>query len=142
MPEPQWHLASAPLVYALFRKLGLPGVEAMTAALASVLIDADHLCDIAYYRATKNRLCQLIPLHSWELVAVLLLSDSRRARSIGAGFLVHHLLDWTVGDYPFRKLSFLYRLSKGFKTEWLGDWVLWPTGPRGLREILHSDTQG
>lgn len=140
MPEPQWHLAAAPVIYGLLRKFDLPGIDPTPAAIASVLIDVDHLCDMAYFRLTKDRFCQLIPFHSWELVAVLLLSDSRKARSIGIGMLAHLLMDCTVGEYSVRNLSFLYRLSKGFKTEWLGDWVLWPKGSRGWRGIFYSNT--
>lgn len=140
MPEPQWHLAAAPGLFALLRKLDKQTIEPAAAAVVSVIVDADHFCDVIYYRRTKNRLCQLVPLHSWELAAVLLASRSRAARTIGAGLITHLLMDWSVGDYPFRNLSFLYRCSKGFRTEWLGDWVLWPNGARGWREIFFSET--
>jgi hypothetical protein len=137
MPEPQWHVLVAPLVYCLNRRRGRR--HAALAAAASVLIDADHFVDLAAHRLTSERRLQVVPLHSWELVAVLLSSRSQIARSVGIGFLAHHILDLTVGDYSARQLSLGYRLRKRFRTGYLGDWVLWPNGSRGWREIFHSD---
>lgn len=140
MPEPQWHLAAAPTVYMAARR-ARGDVDPVTVAAASVLIDADHCCDMAYYRLTGDRFRQLVPLHSWELVALLLLIPSRRFRSVGAGFLVHHVLDLVLGGYGFKELSLAYRASKRFRTGWLGDWVQWPHGPRGKWQLLYSETQ-
>lgn len=139
MPEPQWHLLAAPAVYAV-TKHASRHVEPLTATAASVLVDADHFCDMLYYRQTGDRHRQFVPLHSWELVGMLLLSRSKRLRSIGVGFLIHHLLDRTVGDYKVKNLSLTYRLIKRFRTGYLGDWVLWPNGSRGWRELFYSDT--
>lgn len=138
MPEPQWHLLLAPVVYRLASRRGNRR-NALVATVASVLIDADHFVDMAYYRSTGDRHRQLVPLHSWELVTVLLGSRSRVARSIGLGFLAHYLVDVVVGDYPARNLSILYRALRRFRTGYLGDWVLWPHGTRGFRELFHSD---
>lgn len=138
MPEPQWHALMAPAVYYLAS--GRSGRRyALVTAAASVLIDVDHFVDMAYYRSTGDRLRQFVPFHSWEIIGILLSSRSRLARSVGLGFLAHHLIDMAVGDYPARNLSILFRGLRGFRTGYLGDWVLWPHGTRGFRELFHSD---
>jgi hypothetical protein len=141
MPEPQWHLAVAPALYLATRRVQ-GDVDPVTAAIASVLIDADHCCDMAYYRLTGDRNRQFVPLHAWEFITLLLLSRSRRVRSIGVGFLAHHVLDLMFGGYGYKDLSFVYRASKRFRTGWLGDWVQWPHGPRGKWQLFYSGTQG
>lgn len=137
MPEPQWHLLATPAVYAAVNG-ALRHVDPLITTASSVLIDADHFCDIIYYRLTADRHRQLVLLHGWELAALLLLSRSTRIRSVGVGFLIHYLLDCTVGDYNVKNLSLAYRVMRRFRTGYLGDWVLWPHGSRGWRGIFYS----
>lgn len=141
MPEPQWHLAAAPVVHQAARRLsrhGGPTLHPLVASLSSVLVDADHLVDKFYYARTRDRHVQLVPLHSWEFAALLLIARSTMARSAGFGLLVHYLVDVAVGGYHCASLSLGYRIRHRFRTGYLGDWVLWPHGPRGWREVFHS----
>ena len=135
MPEPQWHLAAAPVIHIVAGRLC---THPWVASLASVLVDADHFVDKLYYARTGDRHVQLVPLHGWELAALLLAARSTAARSVGFGLAAHYLLDVTVGGYSVSTLSVTYRVVHRFRTGYLGDWVLWPHGPRGWREILHS----
>jgi len=139
MPEPQWHAALSPAVYAAARaaKLKRPAC----AAVASVMLDADHVADLAYFRLTSCRDRQLVPFHSWELAFVGLLSRRRTVRAISAGALAHMLADWSIGGYDFLQLSLAYRLAHKFKTFRSGrggDWVEWPHGALGWKAIFSS----
>lgn len=133
-PEPHWHLALSPGAFLLSRRRD--GTSPWIAAAASVLIDVDHFVDMAVFRLTGERLRQIVPLHSWELVALQLGSRSRIRRSLAFGFLIHLCADWLLGDYEFKQLSLGYRLSRRMRTGWLGDWVEWPRG--GCSALLSS----
>lgn len=109
--------------------------------MASVLIDLDHFVDMAYYRISGHRDHQIVPLHSWELVGIGLLSRRKTVRAMSAGALAHLLTDWLVGDYEFRQLSLGYRVVKRFRTGWIGDWADWPFGDRGWRGLFYSDSE-
>src|SRR5689334_20344638 len=136
MPEPQWHVALMPAVYASARaaRVSRPAL----AALTSVAIDADHFVDLAYFRVTGCRDRQLIPFHSWEAAIVGCFSRNPLTRSVAAGVCAHLLADWLVGRYDFAQLSLIYRIAHRFRTGRMGPWVEWPRGPRGWREIFFS----
>lgn len=140
MPEPQWHVAAAPLVFGAIRLATgrARRAEAWIGAVASVAVDSDHFVDMAYYRRTHDRHVQIVPLHAWEFIPVLLSRRSPRWRALGWGLLVHYLMDATVGGYSVRELSLCYRLLRRFRTGYLGDWVMWPKGPKGWGEVFHS----
>jgi hypothetical protein len=96
------------------------------AAVSTVFVDTDHLVDWTAYRVVHRRDLQLVPLHSWELAALLVCSRRPALRSIGIGLLLHLLLDMTIGGYSFQRLSLAYRIRHCMQTDWTGDWVLWP----------------
>ena len=126
VPNPSLHILSA-AIFALTpvrARLRHPA----SAAAAAILVDADHVVDWAAYQLTHRRHLQIIPLHSWELAAVLLLARRPRARSIGAGLALHFVLDLSLGGYSVQRLSLLYRARHRFETDWLGDWALWSIG--------------
>lgn len=137
MPRPQWHLLSACATYFPSKRYLSRG-EAQRVAAASVLIDLDHLVDLGYYRCTNDRRIQLVPLHSWELAIALLIVPSRATRMIGIGFLYHLILDASVGEYSLLRLSLVYRISKRFRTDYLGDWALWPAQGSG-RSLIRAE---
>ena len=96
------------------------------AAMSTVLVDADHLVNWTAFRVVHRRDLQLVPLHSWELAAVLLCSNRPTLRNVGVGLLLHFVLDLTIGGYSFQRLSLVYRIRHRMQTDWMGDWVLWP----------------
>jgi hypothetical protein len=108
-------------------------LSAPHAAAATVLVDLDHLVDWTAFRFLRKRHMQLIPLHSWELALLLVLSGSPRVRSLGIGLTLHFALDLVIGGYSLKRLSLIYRARHRFETDWLGDWALWPSGPTDTR---------
>jgi hypothetical protein len=136
MPEPQWHVALAPAVYAVARKTRVP--RPALAALASVVIDADHFADVTYFRVTGCRDRQIVPCHSWEVAIAGCFSKRPLTRAVAAGACAHLLADWLVGGYDFLQLSLIYRVARRFRTGRMGPWVEWPRGPRGWGEIFYS----
>lgn len=137
MPRPQWHA----LVSASTYVLGPAAVrrKRLIASLCNTFVDLDHACDWAYFQATGDREIQLVPLHSWELAAMLVTRRNPTVRMLGVGLLMHLLTDWLVGDYSFARLSVCHRASKRFRTDYLGDWVLWPRGQQAWRSLVFRD---
>jgi len=134
VPRPQWHALLSAAIYVS----GGAGRREDTAvvALSNTLMDVDHACDWAYFQVTGDRGVQLVPLHSWELAILLTTVRSSTARLIGAGMLMHLLTDWIVGEYSFARLSLGYRIAKRFRTDYLGDWALWPRGRMAWRSLV------
>ncbi len=135
MPEPQWHLASAPLPLAI-AKLGPGDADPALAALISVFVDLDHLVDVAWYRVTGDRERQLIPLHAVELLPLFLACGTPRSRGLAIGLAVHYGIDLVFGEYRLRELSIAWRLRHRLRTGWMGDWVEWPRGRGSWRAIF------
>jgi hypothetical protein len=71
MARPRYHLlATAPLAWALYRRLGM--AAAAGAVASGVLIDADHLVDYLWTRWRQQKSHYFAPLHAWELATAAL----------------------------------------------------------------------
>jgi hypothetical protein len=121
MARPRVHLVTTALALALLhRHLSWP--ERAAALATGVLVDLDHLIDLALYRRTGRRRWVVLPLHGWELVVGLLVAGrgalAGPARAGALALLLHLLLDVTT-NRPARPAlySLLYRGRHGFRAE-------------------------
>ncbi|MCC6628190.1 MAG: hypothetical protein IT340_12410 [Chloroflexi bacterium] len=121
MARPRVHLAATVLALALLRRR-LSWPERAVALVAGVLVDADHLVDLALARWAGRRRWVVLPLHGWELVAALLLGGrgalAGPARVGALALLLHLLLDLAT-NRPARPAlySLLYRGRHGFRAD-------------------------
>ena len=95
MPRPRYHAAAS---------LALAGVvvagsrrwrDAVPILVAGVLVDLDHLVDMALVRGRGRHDLVVLPLHAWEWVGALLLRRSRTADGLASGLAAHLALDQT-----------------------------------------------
>jgi len=93
MPRPRYHavlsLGVAALVVARSRRWR----DALPVLVAGVLVDLDHLVDLAATRATGKTEWIILPLHAWEWVFGLIARRTRLADLLAAGLAPHLALD-------------------------------------------------
>src|SRR5919199_3906155 len=93
MPRPRYHaavsLGLAALVVARTRRWH----DALPVLVAGVLVDLDHLVDLAATRATGKTEWVILPLHAWEWVFGLVARHSRLTDHLAAGLAAHLALD-------------------------------------------------
>jgi hypothetical protein len=107
----------------------LSWLERSAFAAGSLLVDLDHLVDLALYYHAGQRRWRVLPLHGWELGGLLTLaglwhSTSRRwrlASLAGIGLLLHLALD-QLTNRPANPAYFWlgYRLGHRFAAVRLG----------------------
>jgi hypothetical protein len=93
MPRPRYHAAVSLGVAALLVARTRRWQDAVPVLAAGVLVDFDHLVDLAATRATGKPEWIIVPLHAWEWVFGLLARHSRRADNLAAGLAAHLALD-------------------------------------------------
>ena len=93
MPRPRYHtaisLALAALVVARTRRWR----DAVPVLVAGVLVDIDHLVDLAANRRAGRLDWIILPLHAWEWVLTLLASRRRTSDGLAGGLAAHLALD-------------------------------------------------
>src|SRR4249920_440551 len=93
MPLPRYHamvsLGVAGVIVARSRRWR----DALPILVAGVLVDVDHLVDLAVNRYTGKRDHLILPLHAWEWVFALLARNTRRERNLAGGLAGHLALD-------------------------------------------------
>lgn len=93
MPKPRYHaaisLALAAVVVARTRRWR----SALPVLAAGVLVDIDHLVDLAENRASDRPKWTILPLHAWEWVFALIARHNRTGDGLASGLAVHLALD-------------------------------------------------
>jgi hypothetical protein len=93
MPRPRYHaalsLGLAGLVVARSRRWR----DALPVVVAGVLVDLDHLVDLAATRASGKAEWIILPLHAWEWVFGLLARRQHLADALAGGLAAHLALD-------------------------------------------------
>jgi hypothetical protein len=93
VPRPRYHaavsLALASLVVARSRRLS----SALPVLIAGVLVDLDHLVDLAVSRASGKADWAILPLHAWEWVLGLAVRGTQRSLGLAGGLAAHLLMD-------------------------------------------------
>jgi hypothetical protein len=93
LPRPRYHtavsLALAALVVARTRRWR----DALPVLVAGVLVDIDHLVDLAANRRTVGVAWVILPLHAWEWVLALLARRNQRSDALAGGLAAHLALD-------------------------------------------------
>lgn len=91
--------------------------------VTGVLVDADHLTDLARFKLSGNatRGTIILPLHGWEYLVVLLLVERilgrRFAGGLALGYLGHLALDQVTNNITHPLTYVLaYRWRRGFST--------------------------
>ncbi len=112
MAYPTQHLAvTLPLIAAMPPRLRLPVLA------GGVLIDVDHVLDVALHKAGVGRSRSFIPFHGLDvLAAVALLAAWRRSDRLAAvalGMALHHVMDY-ANERDWVKVSFLWRAKRRF----------------------------
>jgi hypothetical protein len=93
VPRPRYHtalsLALAGLVVARSRRWP----DALPVLAAGVLVDIDHLVDLAANRASQAPTWAILPLHAWEWVFALLSRRAALTDGLAGGLAAHLALD-------------------------------------------------
>lgn len=115
MPKPSRHLALAlPVVAAV------PSGWRVPLLAGAVLIDADHLLDLAYVRSGGDHERVFLPLHGLDVLAALAaLAAWRRSGPLTAfalGVTLHLAMDLQAENVNWVKVSLLWRAARGFRT--------------------------
>ena len=116
MPRPRYHAAVS---------LGLAGLvvlrtrewrAAVPVLVSGVLVDLDHLVDLAVVRSTGKIDVLILPLHAWEWVMALVVRGTRLSAALAGGLAAHLALDQLnpVIRHPLC-YSILVRASHGFR---------------------------
>ncbi|HYY89112.1 MAG TPA: hypothetical protein VFA49_09980 [Chloroflexota bacterium] len=118
MPRPRYHAAVSLGLAALVVARGRRWRDALPVLVAGVLVDIDHLVDLAATRATGKTEWAILPLHAWEWVFGLLARGGRVRRGLAGGLAAHLALDQLN---PVIRHPFFYwlvvRAAYGFKAK-------------------------
>ena len=136
MPRPRYHtafsLALAGLMVARTRRWR----DALPVLVAGVLVDIDHLVDLAANRAYGKPHWAILPLHAWEWVFALLTRRTQASDGLAGGLAAHLALDQfnTAISHPlFYWITF--RARHGFRArEPLVDRDRYQRGSRWMTE--------
>jgi hypothetical protein len=93
MPRPRYHAALSLAVAALVVARTRRWRDAVPVLVAGVLVDFDHLVDLAVTRRAAKAEWIILPLHAWEWVFGLLWRRSRVADGLAGGLAAHLALD-------------------------------------------------
>lgn len=123
MPLPSQHVAvTLPLLAVVPPRWRIPLFA------GAVLIDADHLVDVAWVHAGRDANRAFVPLHGLDvLTAVAALAWWRKDERLAAfalGMTLHHVMDYAM-ERDWVKVALLWRAARGFHA------------PRIHREWIH-----
>jgi len=90
MPRPRYHAAVSLTLAAVVVLRTRRWRDAIPILIAGVLVDLDHLVDLAVNRSVGEPRYMIMPLHAWEWVAALLL---KQHRNLAGGLAAHLALD-------------------------------------------------
>ena len=112
MPYPTQHLAvTLPLMAAMPPRYRLP------IFVGGVLIDVDHVLDVALHASGGARNHTFVCFHGLDVIAaVALIAAWRRSQSLGAvvlGMSLHHAMDY-ASERDWVKVSLLWRAKRRF----------------------------
>jgi hypothetical protein len=112
MAYPTQHLAvTLPLVAAVPPRLRLPVL------VGGVLIDVDHVLDVALHKAGIARNRSFVLFHGLDVIAaVALLATWRRSDKLAAvalGMALHHAIDYAM-ERDWVKVALLWRVKRRF----------------------------
>jgi hypothetical protein len=93
MPRPRYHALVSLGLAAFVVRRSRRWQDAVPVLVAGVLVDLDHLVDLAANRRAGGARYLILPLHAWEWVLGLLLHGSRPRRGLAGGLAVHLALD-------------------------------------------------
>jgi len=112
MPLPSQHIAMTLPLLAV-----VPGRWRVPLFAGAVLIDADHLVDMAWVWAGGDERRVFVPLHGLDVIAaVVALAWWRRDERIAAfalGMALHHTMDYTT-ERDWIKVALLWRVARRF----------------------------
>ena len=103
MPRPRYHAAVSLTLAALVVARSRRWRDALPILIAGVLVDLDHLVDLAATRATRKTEWVILPLHAWEWVFGLLTRRARLFDGLAGGLAAHLALDQlnSAIEHPF-----------------------------------------
>ncbi len=112
MPLPSQHVAmTLPLLAVVPPRWRVPLFA------GAVLIDADHLVDVAWVRAGGDERRVFVPLHGLDVIAaVAALAWWRKDERIAAfalGMALHHAMDYAA-ERDWVKVALLWRVARRF----------------------------
>jgi hypothetical protein len=93
MPRPRYHAALSLGLAALVVARSRRWRDALPVLVAGVLVDIDHLVDLAATRASGKAEWIILPLHAWEWVFGLLARRARFSDGLAGGLAAHLALD-------------------------------------------------
>jgi hypothetical protein len=103
VPRPRYHAAVSLTIASLVVLRSRRWRDAVPVLVAGVLVDVDHLVDLAVTRATGKAEWIILPLHAWEWVFGLLGFGGRLGQRMAGGLAAHLALDQlnSVIRHPF-----------------------------------------
>ncbi len=93
MPKPRYHTAASLALAALVVVRTRRWRDAIPVLIAGILVDIDHLVDLAANRSAGRPAWAILPLHAWEWVIGLLTRRTRLSDGLASGLAVHLALD-------------------------------------------------
>src|SRR5919204_1781782 len=93
MPRPRYHAAVSLGLAALVVARSRRWRDALPVLAAGVLVDLDHLVDLAATRASGKTEWLILPLHAWEWVCALLARRTRLSDGLAGGLATHLAMD-------------------------------------------------
>lgn len=118
MPRPRYHTAVSLGLAALVVWRTRHWRDAIPVLIAGVLVDIDHVLDLAANRRAGRPAWIILPLHAWEWVFALLPRRSRSSDGFAAGLAAHLALDQT--NYAITHPLFYwitFRVLNGFRAQ-------------------------
>jgi hypothetical protein len=137
VPKPRVHTAVSLALAALTVSRTGRWRDAIPVLVAGVLVDADHLVDLAANRAAGRVAWAILPLHGWEWVLALLLRRRRTSDGLAMGLAAHVALDQALNTVVTHPLFYwvLIRARYGFRAgQPLVDPERWTRGSRWMHQ--------
>jgi hypothetical protein len=119
MPRPRYHAALSLGLALLVVRRSRRWRAAWPVLLAGVLVDVDHLVDLAVNRRAGGVRYLILPLHAWEWVLGLLARGSHASLGLAGGLAVHLALDQLNGIIRHPLFYWItVRARYGFRADW------------------------
>ena len=93
VPRPRYHTAVSISLAALVVWRTRRWRDTVPILIAGILVDIDHLVDLAANRQSGGPSWAILPLHAWEWVFTLLTRRARLADGLAGGLAAHLALD-------------------------------------------------
>jgi hypothetical protein len=140
VPKPRYHTAVSLGLAVLVVWRTRRWRDAIPVLIAGVLVDIDHLVDLAANRRSGRLAWIILPLHAWEWVLALLTHRSRSGYGFAGGLAAHLALDQTNHAITHPLFYWItFRVLHGFRArEPLIDPERYARGARWMFESPHK----